>query len=108
MNRRQFLASLGIGAPAAVLAAKMGLLERVRSYFFAPKRGWIFNADPARIDDLTLEHWGRIKLDQEVYDFDGMTLFPVYGADGGLSKETRVAYLYCLPQQLFEEGVISC
>lgn len=40
MNRRQFLASLGIGAPAAVLEAKLGLVERVRKYFFAPKCGW--------------------------------------------------------------------
>ncbi len=40
MNRRQFLASVGIGAPAALLAAKLGLYERVRSYFFAPKFGW--------------------------------------------------------------------
>lgn len=40
MNRRQFLASLGIGAPAAVVAAKVGLFERVRKYFFAPKQGW--------------------------------------------------------------------
>ena len=40
MNRREFLATLGIGAPAAVVAAKAGLFERVRSYFFAPKGGW--------------------------------------------------------------------
>lgn len=40
MNRRAFLASLGIGLPSAVLAEKLGLAERVRSYFFAPKQGW--------------------------------------------------------------------
>lgn len=40
MNRRQFLASLGIGAPAAVLATKTGLAERAIKYFFAPRGGW--------------------------------------------------------------------
>src|SRR3954464_14471787 len=67
MNRRQFLATLGIGAPAAVLAAKAGLLERARTYFFAPKQGWIYNASPKQIaaltyDDLRLFGGGGVKM----------------------------------------------
>jgi hypothetical protein len=40
MNRRRFLALLAVGAPAAVVAEKLGLIERARSYFFAPRGGW--------------------------------------------------------------------
>jgi hypothetical protein len=40
MNRRRFLALLAVGAPATVVAEKLGLLERARSYFFAPRGGW--------------------------------------------------------------------
>lgn len=40
MNRRRFLSLLAVGAPSAVVAEKLGLYERVRSYFFAPAGGW--------------------------------------------------------------------
>lgn len=40
MNRRSFLHIFGAGLPAVVVAEKFGLIERVRSYFFAPKGGW--------------------------------------------------------------------
>jgi hypothetical protein len=40
MNRRNFLRLFGAGLPAVVVAEKIGLIERVRSYFFAPAGGW--------------------------------------------------------------------
>lgn len=40
MNRRNFLRLFGTGLPALAVAEKIGLVERVRSYFFAPKGGW--------------------------------------------------------------------
>ena len=41
MDRRKFLSLFALGAPAAVVAEKLGLLERMRSYFFAPRGGWV-------------------------------------------------------------------
>ena len=41
MDRRGFLKLFGTGLPAAVVCEKVGLLERVRSYFFAPAAGWV-------------------------------------------------------------------
>jgi hypothetical protein len=40
MNRRSFLKLFGAGLPAVAVAEKLGLIERARSYFFAPKGGW--------------------------------------------------------------------
>jgi hypothetical protein len=40
MNRRGFLKLFGAGLPAVVLAEKIGLIEKARKYFFAPKGGW--------------------------------------------------------------------
>jgi hypothetical protein len=40
MNRRSFLKLVSAGLPAVAVAEKIGLIERVRSYFFAPKGGW--------------------------------------------------------------------
>jgi hypothetical protein len=40
MNRRRFLSLLALGAPATVVAEKVGLIEKVRTYFFAPPGGW--------------------------------------------------------------------
>lgn len=41
MNRRRFLSLLSFGAPAAVVAEKLGLAQRIRTYFFAPAGGWM-------------------------------------------------------------------
>src|SRR5579859_7506574 len=41
MDRRRFLSMLAVGAAASVVAPKMGILERLRSYFFAPRGGWL-------------------------------------------------------------------
>jgi hypothetical protein len=40
MDRRKFLSMLAVGAPAAVIAPKLGLIEKARKYFFAPDVGW--------------------------------------------------------------------
>lgn len=92
MDRRQFLASLGIGAPAAVLAAKTGLFERVRSYFFAPRGGWLSSDDGfysqmaelwAARPDCRITLWGMspFSVGDEV---------SIYGTDGALSDSERL------------------
>jgi hypothetical protein len=40
MDRRRFLSLLAVGAPAAIVAERVGLLEKMRTYFFAPRAGW--------------------------------------------------------------------
>lgn len=42
MDRRKFISLLTLGCPATVVAEKLGLVDRIRSYFFAPKGGWGF------------------------------------------------------------------
>lgn len=56
MNRRSFLHIFGAGLPAVVVAEKFGLIERVRSYFFAPKGGWNPNENWAT---LTRTWWEK-------------------------------------------------
>lgn len=49
------------------------------------------NANQARIDFLDLSHWGRaVMQDIDFYDVGGQTVFPIYGASGGLSA----AYIF--------------
>lgn len=44
------------------------------------------NANQARIDFLDLSHWGRaVMQDIDFYDVGGQTVFPIYGASGGLA-----------------------
>lgn len=52
------------------------------------------HAKPGRIDGLVLEHWGRGEI-QPVgpLEFGGQSMFPVYGASGGLSG-TTISYLW--------------
>jgi hypothetical protein len=52
------------------------------------------HAAPGRIDGLCLSSWGRVmsqKLD--FIDWGGQTLFPTYGASGGLNAST-ISYLW--------------
>jgi hypothetical protein len=52
------------------------------------------HAAPGRIDGLCLKSWGRVmsqKLD--FIDWGGQTLFPTYGASGGLNAST-ISYLW--------------
>ncbi len=44
------------------------------------------NADQTRIDFLDLSHWGRaVMKDIDFYEVNGNTVFPIYGASGGLA-----------------------
>jgi hypothetical protein len=49
------------------------------------------NANQSRIDFLDLSHWGRaVMQDIDFYDVGGQTVFPIYGASGGLAS----AYIF--------------
>jgi hypothetical protein len=49
------------------------------------------NADPTRIDFLDMSHWGRaVMQDIDYFEIGNQTIFPVYGASGGLAS----AYLF--------------
>jgi hypothetical protein len=44
------------------------------------------NADQTKIDFLDLAHWGRaVMKDIDYYEVNGNTVFPIYGASGGLA-----------------------
>jgi hypothetical protein len=44
------------------------------------------NADQTRVDFLDLAHWGRAVLkDIDFYEVNGNTVFPIYGASGGIA-----------------------
>jgi hypothetical protein len=44
------------------------------------------NADQTRVDFLALNHWGRaVMKDIDLYEVGGDTVFPIYGASGGLA-----------------------
>src|SRR5580692_11245148 len=44
------------------------------------------NADQTRIDFLDLSHWGRaVMKDIDFFEIGGQTVFPIYGASGGIS-----------------------
>ena len=43
------------------------------------------NADQTRIDFLDMTHWGRaVMKDIDYYEVGGQTMFPIYGASGGI------------------------
>jgi len=49
------------------------------------------NANQARVDFLDLSHWGRAVMQEiDFYDVGGQTVFPIYGASGGLAA----AYIF--------------
>ncbi|MGC1684558.1 MAG: hypothetical protein WA734_02955 [Candidatus Acidiferrales bacterium] len=49
------------------------------------------NANTSRVDFLDLSHWGRaVMQDIDFYDVGGQTVFPIYGASGGLAA----AYIF--------------
>lgn len=51
------------------------------------------NADQTRIDFLDLGHWGRaVMVDIDFYEVDGKTVFPIYGASGGLAASYLFYY----------------
>ena len=56
-----------------------------------------------RIDFLALSHWGRaVMKDMDFYDVDGTTIFPLYGASGGL-QAGQIFYLV-IGQQFFTDN----
>ena len=56
-----------------------------------------------RIDFLALSHWGRaVMKDMDFYDVDGTTIFPLYGASGGL-QAGQIFYLV-IGQQFFVDN----
>src|SRR6202022_3260325 len=53
------------------------------------------NADQTRIDFLDLSHWGRaVMLPMGLHDVGGNTVWPVYGASGGLSAAELFYLVY--------------
>jgi hypothetical protein len=49
------------------------------------------NANQTRVDFLDWSHWGRaVMQDIDFYDVGGQTVFPIYGASGGISA----AYIF--------------
>jgi hypothetical protein len=49
------------------------------------------NANSTRVDFLDLSHWGRaVMQDIDFYDVGGQTVFPIYGASGGIAA----AYIF--------------
>ena len=49
------------------------------------------NANQTRVDFLDLSHWGRaVMQDVDFYDVGGQTVFPIYGASGGIAA----AYIF--------------
>lgn len=88
MKRRNFLKSV-IGVAAGLFAApflpsfKMPVPAKTRRH-----------ALPARIDELSLNHWYRAQGGEiELYDVAGQTIFPCSGPSGGLSG-LSASYLY--------------
>lgn len=58
------------------------------------------NADQTRVDFLDLSHWGRAVLkDIDFYEVNGNTVFPIYGASGGLSA--AYIFYFDLAMQVF-------
>lgn len=86
MNRRKFLASLGIGAPAAVVAAKMGAFEAARKYFFAPKGGWRYDGTWSGLSIAKFP--GALRTPHINLSVQGplFVRLPVYDADGKLTE----------------------
>lgn len=52
------------------------------------------HATPGRIDGLALKHWFRTEIQPiDFYEVNGQTLFPAYGADGGV-ETSFLSYLW--------------
>lgn len=50
-------------------------------------------AKPGRIDGLNLKHWERLETKAtDLHEVGGQTVFPVYGADGGLNSSQFFYY----------------
>jgi len=64
------------------------------------KATWNIHALPGRLDLLCLKYWGRVVSKPcALFDIDGITVFPLYGTDGGVA--TAQAFYYVHGLQLF-------
>ncbi len=51
------------------------------------------NADQTRVDFLDLSHWGRaVMKDIDFFEIGGQTVFPIYGASGGLAASLHILF----------------
>lgn len=58
------------------------------------------HALPARVDLLCLKYWGRVvQKPCELFDIDGITVFPLYASDGSVA--TQQAYYFVHGLQMF-------
>src|SRR5215472_13379185 len=61
------------------------------------------NADQTRVDFLDLSHWGRAVLkDIDFYEVNGNTVFPIYGASGGLAAS--YIFYFDLAMQVWDDS----
>ncbi|HLZ90218.1 MAG TPA: hypothetical protein VKQ28_00785 [Candidatus Acidoferrum sp.] len=61
------------------------------------------NADQTRIDYLDLSHWGRaVMKDIDFYEVNGNTVFPIYGASGGLAAS--YIFYFDLAMQVWDDS----
>ncbi|MCI0725042.1 MAG: hypothetical protein L0338_39670 [Acidobacteria bacterium] len=61
------------------------------------------NADPTRIDFLDMTHWGRaVMQDIDYFEIGNDTIFPVYGASGGLA--TAYLFYFCTGFQIWTDS----
>jgi hypothetical protein len=88
---------------------KQGSSDQEMDLFFGKKKmagvplQTSFNADMTRVDFINFDAWGRaVMKDVDLYEVDGDTVFPVYGASGGLAA--AVLYYYVTSFQLFTEN----
>jgi hypothetical protein len=61
------------------------------------------NADQTRVDYLDLSHWGRaIMKDIDFYEVNGNTVFPIYGASGGIAAS--YIFYFDLAMQVWDDS----
>lgn len=64
------------------------------------KAVWNIHALQGRLDFLCLKYWGRVVSKPcALFDIDGITVFPLYGTDGGVA--TAQAFYYVHGLQIF-------
>lgn len=74
MNRRQFLASLFVGAPAAAIAQKLGWWAALKEWWAKNPEKWTVHAEwtehakPQRIDELSLKYWSSFGRELSLAD----------------------------------------
>lgn len=68
---------------------------------------WSNKADTTRLDLLNLESWGRVEWKEiDFLEIDGKTIFPVYGASGGIA--TAQLYYLVAGEQYFVDNPRAC